>query len=212
MTKLQLLSTNRLAPPLTISMLSNDLGASHEVYRLSGDFASNEFLGVYMITSLDPPAPQVEGTIWVVDSDTEDVAELTVAPKAYEIAHGVAHETAYEIAPASEKPPQDEGVALLVVEDSTPVVVKETEQDDRSLEVAPPSPPTPTKILAEPMERSYTDVPDALENSMTGSTYSLPSANGKGDDEDESDRWSVLSTGPVDRQWTVVFEEKEEVV
>lgn len=32
------------------------------------------------------------------------------------------------------------------------------------------------------------------------------------DDDDDSDRWSVLSTGPVDRQWTVVFEEKEEVV
>jgi len=199
MAKLQLLSTNRLAPPLTISTLSNHLDTPHEVYRLSEDFANNEFLGIYMITSLDPAAPQVEGTIWMFDSETGVPAELT--PEAY------------EIAPASEKSSQDGGVAHLIVEDSTPVVVKETEQEDRSLDVAPPSPPTPTKIVVEPMERSYTDVPDALENSISGSTYSLPSANGKGDDDDDqSDRWSVLSTGPVDRQWTVVFEEKEEVV
>jgi hypothetical protein len=200
MAKLQLLPTNRLAPPLTISTLSND--TPHEVYRLSGDFASNEFLGVYKITALDPPAPQVEGTIWMFDSETGVAAELTMAPGDYEIAL------------ASEKPSQDEAVELLVAEDSTPVAVKETESEDRALDVvAPTSPPTPTKNFAEPMERSYSDVPDALENSISESTYSLPSANGKGDDDDDqSDRWSVLSTGPVDRQWTVVFEEKEEVV
>jgi hypothetical protein len=51
---------------------------------------------------------------------------------------------------------------------------------------------------------------------MVQSQYS-DFSEGESDEEEEegdgdSDRWSVLSTGPVDRQWTVVFEEKEEVV
>ncbi|KAA8894201.1 hypothetical protein FN846DRAFT_975448 [Sphaerosporella brunnea] len=55
-----------------------------------------------------------------------------------------------------------------------------------------------------PTAESYADLGAA---SMSESTYSNMS-----EDDDESDRWSVLSTGPVDRQWTVVFDEKEETV
>jgi len=64
---------------------------------------------------------------------------------------------------------------------------------------------------ATPTAGSYAD----LCMSMSESQYSnISSANddGKSDDGDESDRWSEVSTGPVDRQWTVVFEEKDEMV
>jgi hypothetical protein len=57
-----------------------------------------------------------------------------------------------------------------------------------------------------PTAESYADLGSA--SSMSESTYS----NIDGVDDDDSDRWSVLSTGPVDRQWTVVFSEKEETV
>jgi hypothetical protein len=59
-----------------------------------------------------------------------------------------------------------------------------------------------------PTAESYADL--GCASSMSESTYSNISADGA--DDDESDRWSVLSTGPVDRQWTVVFDEKEETV
>lgn len=45
---------------------------------------------------------------------------------------------------------------------------------------------------------------------MTESGYSNISSDQSGGDGEDSDCWSVLSTGPVDRQWTVVFEEKDE--
>lgn len=45
---------------------------------------------------------------------------------------------------------------------------------------------------------------------MTESGYSNISSEQSGGDGEDSDCWSVLSTGPVDRQWTVVFEEKDE--
>ncbi|KAI5816465.1 hypothetical protein BZA77DRAFT_313000 [Pyronema omphalodes] len=64
---------------------------------------------------------------------------------------------------------------------------------------------TPTRSV-EDVSASYADV--GLEGSIC-SGYSAPESE---DDGDESDRWSVLSTGPVDRQWTVVYEEKDEVV
>ncbi|KAI5857003.1 hypothetical protein BZA05DRAFT_386971 [Tricharina praecox] len=58
-----------------------------------------------------------------------------------------------------------------------------------------------------PTAGSYAD----LCVSMSESQYSNISAN-DGKSDDESDRWSEISTGPVDRQWTVVFEEKDEMV
>jgi hypothetical protein len=64
---------------------------------------------------------------------------------------------------------------------------------------------TPTRSR-EDVSASYADV--GLDESIC-SGYSAPESE---DDGDESDRWSVLSTGPVDRQWTVVYEEKDEVV
>jgi len=79
-------------------------------------------------------------------------------------------------------------------------------------------PPTaPIEMLTPKMEKEKVDVMGSYTDlSMVQSQYS-DFSEGESDEEEEegdgdSDRWSVLSTGPVDRQWTVVFEEKEEVV
>ncbi|TGZ79844.1 hypothetical protein EX30DRAFT_364883 [Ascodesmis nigricans] len=57
----------------------------------------------------------------------------------------------------------------------------------------------------------YTEISaptEVMVSSLSDSGF-IPVEN---DDDDESDRWSVLSTGPVDRQWTMLYEEKDEVV
>lgn len=74
----------------------------------------------------------------------------------------------------------------------------------------------PTPPLASPgisgTPDGYTDVSgpgEVMAASLSESNF-LPMRESV--EDDESDRWSVLSTGPVDRQWTMVFEEKDEVV
>jgi len=111
-------------------------------------------------------------------------------------------------------PPAEEDVTVPY----TPVAL--TEQAVKALDDTKPAPiklETATVEISQKNDAEYgPDTPTAGSHadlciSMSESQYSNISAyDGKSDDE--SDRWSEISTGPVDRQWTVVFEEKDEMV
>ena len=60
-----------------------------------------------------------------------------------------------------------------------------------------------------PIAGSFADISGPMSESQYSTTSGCESEKDSGD---ESDNWSVLSDGPVDRQWTVVFDEKEELV
>ncbi|KAI5801129.1 hypothetical protein EDC01DRAFT_780857 [Geopyxis carbonaria] len=94
---------------------------------------------------------------------------------------------------------------------------------------APPTPPLPVSQIPIPQplpvsqlpipqlpasndDPAIPDLAGSLSMSESGYSHIGRSDGDGGDGDDESDQWSVLSTGPVDRQWTVVFEEKDEVV
>lgn len=87
---------------------------------------------------------------------------------------------------------------------------------DTPRRVPPPSSKTPTAgthkdeagllILEDSIINLSGHDDDESEGSMTDSDYGDVSRS----EIDDCDRWSVLSTGPVDRQWTVVFTEKDE--
>lgn len=89
----------------------------------------------------------------------------------------------------------------------------------------PPPPPPPTRVtttLGTPngtntegsgldcklMDESIINISKQSEEDMSDSEY----GNVTRSEIEDCDRWSELSTGPVDRQWTVVYEEKDELV
>lgn len=85
----------------------------------------------------------------------------------------------------------------------------------------PPPPPEPTFAALSTHERSRStsmqrdDKEDEGFQDLAQSRYSMTDSEYtklSGSEDMDSDRWSVLSTGPVDRQWTVVYTEKDEVV
>ncbi|RPB04861.1 hypothetical protein L873DRAFT_1798692 [Choiromyces venosus 120613-1] len=86
-----------------------------------------------------------------------------------------------------------------------------------------PHPPPPTRIptmsggekeddtntlMVDKLDESIVSISRQSEGdeSMTDSEYGNVSKS----EIDDCDRWSVLSTGPLDRQWTVVYTEKDE--
>lgn len=87
----------------------------------------------------------------------------------------------------------------------------------------PPPPPPPTRVPTmgagstsfedtgldcKLMDESIISISRQSEESMSESDY----GNVTRSEIEDCDRWSELSTGPVDRQWTVVYEEKDELV
>ena len=74
----------------------------------------------------------------------------------------------------------------------------------------PPATPAPAAQVAP--EAAVPEPPALVPDCLAGVHLVDIVDQDFSDDDDDSDRWSVLSTGPVDRQWTVVFEEKDEVV
>lgn len=87
-----------------------------------------------------------------------------------------------------------------------------------------PHPPPPTRIPTMSSEGREDDTNTLMVDKLDESIVSI-SRQSEGDDEsmteseygnlsksdiDDCDRWSVLSTGPLDRQWTVVYTEKDE--
>lgn len=102
-------------------------------------------------------------------------------------------------------PPQDKTMTS-----SVSSVPTEYLQDIVSAPVTIPAKKELPASPATPTAGSYADI----SISMSESQYSTFSGKESEEESDggDSDRWSVLSDGPVDRQWTVVFEEKEEVV
>lgn len=88
----------------------------------------------------------------------------------------------------------------------------------------PPPPPPPSRVPTmgassnsnfgdagldcKLMDESIISISRQSEESMSESEY----GNVTKSEIEDCDRWSELSTGPVDRQWTVVYEEKDELV
>lgn len=87
----------------------------------------------------------------------------------------------------------------------------------------PPPPPPPSRVPTmgtktnvfedegldcKLMDESIVSISRQSEESMSESEY----GNVTRSEIEDCDRWSELSTGPVDRQWTVVYEEKDELV
>lgn len=87
----------------------------------------------------------------------------------------------------------------------------------------PPPPPPPSRVPTmgassnnledvgldcKLMDESIINISRNSEDEMSESEY----GNVTRSEIEDCDRWSELSTGPVDRQWTVVYEEKDELV
>lgn len=89
----------------------------------------------------------------------------------------------------------------------------------------PPPPPPPSRVPTTTgtnannifedagldcklMDESIVSISRHSEGSMSESEY----GNVTRSEIEDCDRWSELSTGPVDRQWTVVYEELDELV
>jgi len=86
-----------------------------------------------------------------------------------------------------------------------------------------PHPPPPTRIPTMSNEDKEDDTNTLMMDKLDESIVSI-SRQSEGDeymtdseygnlsksDIDDCDKWSVLSTGPLDRQWTVVYTEKDE--
>ncbi|CUS09260.1 unnamed protein product [Tuber aestivum] len=86
-----------------------------------------------------------------------------------------------------------------------------------------PYPPPPTRIPTMSNEEKEDDTNTLMMDKLDESIVSI-SRQSEGDESmtdsefgnlskseiDDCDRWSELSTGPVDRQWTVVYTEKDE--